>query len=688
MDFNHDVGSIFNGIQTIDVTQLPPLGGTAGVLTINGTGALQVPAGTVAQRPTGVAGMVRFNGDANILEFFNGTTWVDASRQGTVTSVAVSGSTGLAVSGSPVTSSGTVTLTLDNDLQALAGLTGTGGVYRTAADTYAVRSVTGTAGNIVVTDGDGVAGNPTVNLAAVTQANSGSFLKVTLDGFGRVTGNTAVVAGDITSLVDTVYVNVAGDTMSGSLNMGGNLITNLGAPVAGTDAVTKNYVDSVLTGLSWKQAVRAATTGPVTLATALEAGDTLDGVTLVAGDRILVKNQADQTENGIYIVQASGAPVRADDANTGAELRGASVYVEEGTANQDTGWSQTTNGTITIGATNIVWAQFSGSGSYTAGTGLTLTGNTFSLTSPVATTLGGTGLTSIGTSNQVLGVNAGATGLEYKTVTAGTGISISNAAGSITINNTGVTSVGLSAPAIFTVSNSPVTTTGTLTLSLASQAANTVFAAPNGSAGAPTFRSLVFADLPIQLYRENPSSPTTPSATGTNAVAVGSGASASATGSFANGAGSSASIFGAKAFANGSFATAGDAQTLLMVLRNETTTNATTELFLDGTAGTQRVVLPNNSVMTFEVTIAARRTDATGGAAGYRFIGVIRKDGSNASTTFTGTPSKIIIGETNTTWDANVVADTTNGSLRVNVTGENGKTIRWVATAIVTVVTN
>lgn len=687
MDFNHDLGSIFNGVQTIDVTQLPPLGGTAGVLTIVGTGALQVPAGTVSQRPSGIAGMVRFNSDAATLEFYDGTAWLSAGRQGTVTSVAVSGSTGLSVSGSPITTSGTITLTLGTELQGLSGLSASGLVVRTGTGTYASRTINGTTGNIVVTDGDGVSGNPTVNLATVTQGTSGSFLKVTLDGYGRVVGNTAVVASDITTLVDSIYVNAAGDTMSGNLNMGGNLITNLAAPVSGTDAVTKNYVDSVLTGLSWKQAVRVATTAPGNLATDFEAGDTVDDVTLVAGDRILIKNQTDQTENGIYVVQSSGAPIRADDANTGAELRGASVYVEEGTTNGDTGWSQTTNGTIVIGSTNIVWAQFSGSGAYAAGAGLTLTGNTFSITAPVAISLGGTGLTSLGTANQVLGVNAGATGLEYKTLTAGTGISINHSSGAVTIANTGVTSVGLSLPSIFNVSGSPVTTTGTLTATLANQNSNTVFAGPtSGGAAAPTFRSLVYADLPIQLYAENPSTPTAPSATGANAVAVGSGSSASAAGSYANGAGSAANIWGAKAFANGSFASAGDAQTLLMVLRRETTDNTTTEMFLDGAS--QRIVLPTNSVMTFEITIAARRTDATGGAAGYRFIGVIRKDATNASTTFTGTPSKVIIGETNTNWDANVVADTTNGSLRVNVNGETGKTIRWVATCIITVVTN
>ncbi len=167
----------------------------------------------------------------------------------------------------------------------------------------------------------------------------------------------------------------------------GNSITNLetadfAANVVDTDATlaaasntrlpsqgaVKTYVDNAVQGLSWKQAVRVATTANGTLATAFENGDTVDGVTLATGDRILLKNQTDQTENGIYVVAASGAPARASDANTGVELRGATVYVEEGTANADTVYNQTTNGTITIGSSNIVWALVNGGAVPTAST--------------------------------------------------------------------------------------------------------------------------------------------------------------------------------------------------------------------------------------------------------------------------------------------------------------------------------
>lgn len=99
-------------------------------------------------------------------------------------------------------------------------------------------------------------------------------------------------------------------------------------------------------------------------------------------------------------------------------------------------------------------------------------------------------------------------------------------------------------------------------------------------------------------------------------------------------------------------------------------------------------MVPNNSVWTFDILVAARRTDATGGGAGYRFTGVLRKDTTAGSLTFIGTPSKSIMGETNTAWDVALTADTTNGSIKLNVTGEAAKTIRWVATIQTTEVTN
>jgi hypothetical protein len=143
---------------------------------------------------------------------------------------------------------------------------------------------------------------------------------------------------------------------------GGFKITNLGTPVASTDASNKAYVDNLVAGLSWKEAVRVATTTTGTIATAFANGQTVDGVVLATNDRILLKNQGTGSENGIYTVNGSGAPTRATDADAVGELEGATVFVMEGTANADTSWVNTTNGVITPGTTATVWAQFASSG--------------------------------------------------------------------------------------------------------------------------------------------------------------------------------------------------------------------------------------------------------------------------------------------------------------------------------------
>lgn len=1178
MNFNHDTGTI-DTLLVLDTTQAPPLGGATNSLQIVGTGSLYLPLGTAAQQPANGAGQIRYNTDTNTVEFNNGSAWNNAS--GSVSSVTVTGSTGLTVGGSPITTSGTITLTLDSGLSSLASLATTGMIAQSATDTFVARTITGTASNISVTNGDGVAGNPTIDLVNAGTAVSNQFVKITTDAKGRVTATSAVAAGDITTLVDATYVNVAGDSMSSAANLtfsgGGEVLGLPATPTTAGSAASKAYVDSLVQGLDPKGSVRAATTAAGTLATSFENGDTIDGITLATGDRILIKNQAAPAENGIYTVNATGAPTRAVDMDAWTEVPGAFVWVELGTVNADTGWVCTSDQGGTINTTAVTFVQFAGVGAYTAGTGLTLTGTQFSLTTPVVVANGGTGTTSTPTNGQLLIGNG--TNYTLATLTQGTAITISNGSGSITINNAGVTaiagtanqisasastgSVTLSVPSTFiapgtiastttitagsnfiasTGTSSYTSTTGTAVQVIPGAAATTTSAgstatvqggpggstsgaggnvvvqagtptagaggnasltasagvgtnqnggnavitagAPTGSgtagvinlvipaagalqingaagtsgqvltsngpttaptwqnatssvslngitaagagasinngdnaivwnwalttaaksafsftentastngagsqyildvgtiaastasplrvralgqnvltitaAGAPTLQGIdtttgqsatlrggssstaataggavsvvggtsgtsgtggaanitggvggttgaggnvvitggaggvtsgnaggvnitggtpvagaggslsltgsngvgtnqngggitvtggnptgtgtpgsisltagalqgagtpatvtvtggagngattggavtvlggsggttgagaavtlragpggstsgnggtitVAGGIPVSgtggavaitanagvgtnqnggnvtitagdrtgsgtagvinlaipatgalqingaagtsgqvimsngattaptwqsvqsglsLYRENPSTPTTPSATGTNAVAIGTGSVAGGTDSLAVGNGTSTTLYGAKTFANGTHATAGDAQFMMLTSRGITTNATITEIFLDGATATQRMVLPNNSLWTFSVLVAGRRTDATGGGAGYRVDGVIRRDASAATTTLTGAVSKSVLGETNNTWDVTVDADTTNGSLRVRVTGEAAKTIRWVATAQVVQVTN
>jgi hypothetical protein len=153
---------------------------------------------------------------------------------------------------------------------------------------------------------------------------------------------------------------------------------NVADPSANTDAANKQYVDNVARGLRWKDAVRVATTTNGALATAYANGQSVDGVALVTGDRILLKSQTTASENGIYTINASGAPTRAVDADGGTELApGTAVTVTEGTANGDKVFILTTDGTVTIGTTGQTWSQLGGGTTYTASNGVQLVGSDF-----------------------------------------------------------------------------------------------------------------------------------------------------------------------------------------------------------------------------------------------------------------------------------------------------------------------
>ena len=190
---------------------------------------------------------------------------------------------------------------------------------------------------------------------------------------------TSASAGLMTSSDFTKLGDATSEATASKLvirDASGNI--KVATPTDPAHAATKGYVDAARSGLGVKQSVRAATTGPINLASDLEDGDTLDTtVTLATGDRVLVKNQSTASENGIYVVQASGAAVRATDFDGAGEVSGgAFTFVEEGTVNADSGWVVTSNGPITVGTDAINWAQFSGAGQITAGDGLTKSGNT------------------------------------------------------------------------------------------------------------------------------------------------------------------------------------------------------------------------------------------------------------------------------------------------------------------------
>jgi hypothetical protein len=198
----------------------------------------------------------------------------------------------------------------------------------------------------------------------------------------------AMVAADVPSLAHTkisdfdtgVRTNRL-DQMAaptGSVSLNSQTITNVADPVNAQDAATKGFVEATSQGLDVKGSCVAATTGNITISTALNNGDTLDGVTLSTNDRVLVKDQSTASQNGIYVVGSS--PARADDLAAGSDAAGMFTFVEQGTVNADNGFVCTSNkGSAVTGTNNLTFAQFSGAGQITAGDGLDKSGNTLSL---------------------------------------------------------------------------------------------------------------------------------------------------------------------------------------------------------------------------------------------------------------------------------------------------------------------
>jgi hypothetical protein len=299
-----------------------------------------------------------FNEQTNILYYGTGT----GGAGGSATSIiAIAGNGAFVDTSSNQTIGGTKTFS-NTITGSVSGNAGTA----TALATGRTISITGDiAYTSAAFDGTGnVTGTGTL---ATVNSNVGTFLKTTVNAKGLVTAATSASLNDVTA-------------PTASFSMGSQLLTNLLDPVSNQDAATKFYVDNVAQGLDTKASVVAATVANITLSGA----QTIDGVSVVAGNRVLVKNQTAQSENGIYVA-AVGGWSRSTDADTWEELISAYVFVEEGTTQADSGWVCTVNAGGTLGSTAVTWAQFSGAGTYTAGTGLTLTGSVFSITNTAVT---------------------------------------------------------------------------------------------------------------------------------------------------------------------------------------------------------------------------------------------------------------------------------------------------------------
>lgn len=282
--------------------------------------------------------------------------------------------TGSIVAASPVTLSSTLSVT--------GAITVTGGVTGPVTSSNAVLTG-GTINNVVIggstpqtitgttiTSTVGFVGNLTGNVTGnTTGTHTGAVV-------GNVTGNvTGSLTGNVTAASGTsTFENV---TINGSLDMNsatGSTITGLSTPTADSDAANKAYVDSVAQGIDAKASCLVATTGNITLS----GTQTIDGVAVTAGQRVLVWQQSTSSQNGIY-VSAAGAWARSTDCDTWAELVSAYTFIEQGTNNGNNGYICTVQAGGTLGTTSVTWVQFSGAGQINAGAGLSKTGNTLNV---------------------------------------------------------------------------------------------------------------------------------------------------------------------------------------------------------------------------------------------------------------------------------------------------------------------
>lgn len=358
--------------------------GTVSITTNDAPGLTITNGDGVAGNPT-----ISFGGDLSSLTHQSGTGIAARTAAGSWTTRSlVSSNGGLTITNGDGVA-GNPTIEVSGEVAAAGNITHTGVVIRTGSNNWDATTIAGVAGDVVVLNPGGFDGSSvapiTIGLDAVGTAVTDGFKRITTDSKGRIVATAPVSNANITASLGYTPLDVAGsNAMTVPLNMASNAIHNVATPVNGSDAANKSYVDSVASGLDPKQSVRAATTNEVTMF----APQTVDGISLAAGDRVLVKDQSDATTNGIYVVVDDGVWTRTTDTIPGTTLNaGGFVFVESGTINAKTGWVMSAVNPVIAGTTAITWQQFSGAGEITAGPGLTINGNTMSVAPSTAGTL-------------------------------------------------------------------------------------------------------------------------------------------------------------------------------------------------------------------------------------------------------------------------------------------------------------
>jgi hypothetical protein len=327
--------------------------------------------------------MIRYNNEIGLFEGYINGSWQTLAAGTGVTSIA----TGTGLTGGPITSTGTISI--DSTVVTLTG-------------TQTLTNKTLTAPVIATIVNTGTLTLPTATDTLVGRATTDTLTNKTISGSSNTLSNIANAS--LTNSAVTIGTTAISLGAS-SLTLGG--LTSVAVtqdPTSALQLATKQYVDAVAEGLHIHASCAAATTGTLasitggtvtynngtagvgatlTLSVALT---TLDGYTLLNGDRVLVKNEATTANNGIYTWATGGTVLtRATDFDTATEMAsGDFTFVTNGTLYANTGWVQTNPVTV-VGTSPVTWIQFSGAGTYTAGTGLTLTGSQFSITNTAVT---------------------------------------------------------------------------------------------------------------------------------------------------------------------------------------------------------------------------------------------------------------------------------------------------------------
>jgi len=421
-------GNGVSGSPTIGIATNPTLPGAAGVLLPSGS------SGDRSVAPTN--GTLRYNTDFTVLEAYLNNAWTTLASGSGVTSIA----TGTGLSGGPITSTGTIFLantavTAGSYTAANITVNAQGQITAASSNASLVSSFSG--GSTGLTPATATTG--AITLAGVLVPANGGTGAATLTGYvyGNGTGTmTASTTIPTTALSGTVTnAQLANSTItlgSTSISLGGSTLAPIGLtsvtvtqdPTTAFQLATKQYVDTqVSTGLTYHQPVQAATTAALTgvvtynngtagvgatltLGTALTV---LDGYTLVNTDRVLIKNQADQIQNGVYTWATGGTVLtRATDADTyGSGVNNLSLndyfFVQNGTVNKGISYVLSSPaGTITFGTSNIVFSEFSTSQVYTGTSPINISGTVISLNTVPATS-GGTGTATVTTGDLLYG---------------------------------------------------------------------------------------------------------------------------------------------------------------------------------------------------------------------------------------------------------------------------------------------